>query len=80
MAFVCGGYEPAALVEKMGFCFFWPSKERVFNLVVNSTLVVLLIFPLIAAGAFPFPIAEKDQAEALHRDHESLKKTINRFE
>jgi hypothetical protein len=31
LAFVCGGYEPAALVEKMGFCFFWPSKERVFN-------------------------------------------------
>ena len=32
------------------------------------------MFPLIAAGAFPFPVVEKDQAEALHRDEESLKK------
>jgi hypothetical protein len=28
--------------------------------------------PLIAAGALPFPAAEKDQAEAVRRDHECL--------
>jgi hypothetical protein len=49
-------------------------------LFVNSTIEVFLTFPLIAAGDFPFPIAEKDQAEALRRDHESLKKTIKKFE
>ncbi len=28
--------------------------------------------PLIAAGALPFPAAEKDQAETVRQDHEGL--------
>jgi hypothetical protein len=28
--------------------------------------------PLIAAGALPFSVAKKDQAEAVRRDHEGL--------
>jgi len=28
LLFVCGWIAPAALREKIGFCFFWPSKER----------------------------------------------------
>jgi hypothetical protein len=57
LAFVCGGYEPAALVEKMGFCFFWPSKERVFNFVFLLTAGAAMIYP-----ANPLPFIASDAA------------------
>jgi hypothetical protein len=39
-----------------------------------------MTFPLIAAEASAFSVGKNHQAEALRRDHEGLKKTINKFE
>ena len=68
--------------RKNGLLFLLAFKREGihFCFVVNSTIVILLTFPLKAAGPISFPIAEKKQAEALRRDHEGLKKTINKFE
>jgi len=38
LLFVCGWIAPAALWEKIGFCFFWPSKER--NIITCTACVL----------------------------------------
>jgi hypothetical protein len=74
LVFVCGWYAPAALEEKKGFCFFWPSKERNSFFCLDSGLIgtigFLMTFPAHCRGGlnFSFPSAEKKQNAAAASD------------
>jgi len=64
LVFVCGCYAPAALEEKKGFCFFWPSKERDFIFCLDLGLIggigVLMTFPAHSRGRpSPFSVGKK---------------------
>jgi hypothetical protein len=58
LLFVCGWIAPAALWEKIGFCFFWPSKERNTNDIGDYPVVGVIHQP---------PMNNKQESNKCHR-------------